>query len=200
MKISLNLETINQIDLSHLAQFLSWNPNYQNFFLEKAGKEPYKLLAFLSKEVQSDCCDLGTLYGSSALALSFNESINVLTLDTRRHIPETQGVVTIANRPNIKSMIASAQAVLPHIATCKLVYMDFESQNLDELNKVVNELEYYKFKGVLLVNDIYVNESMKAFWSNIPAHLKKIDATSVGHFTGTGIIVYDPESIDVEIN
>lgn len=200
MKISLNLESISNLNLHHLAHFLSWSQTYQHFFLEQPGKEPYKLLAYLSNQIKGDICDLGTLFGSSALALSNNEHNTVLTIDTKRQIPETQGVITIANRSNIKSMIASAQAILPYISTCKLVYMDFDSQNTEELQKVVNELDYYKFKGILVINDIYVNDYMKAFWENIPNHLKKIDVTRVGHYTGTGIVVYDPESIDIEVN
>lgn len=199
-KVSLNFDAINGLDLSHLAHFMSWNPTYQAFFSEQAGKEPYKLLAYLAKEIQGEICDLGTLFGSSALALSYNESNTVLTLDTCKRIPEMQGNITVLNRPNIKFLVASAQAILPHIAKSNLVYMDFDSQNIEELQKVVSELEYYNCKGLLLINDIHLNDQMKGFWENIPKHLKKVDVTRLGHFTGTGIVVFDPEHLDIDIN
>lgn len=200
MKVALSLETIQQLDLSHLAHFLSWNPPYQAFFLEQAGKEPYKLLAVLANAVQGSVCDLGTLHGSSALALSYNESNIVLSVDTRKHIPDMQGTITVLNRPNVKFLVVSAQAIIPHIAKSSLVYMDFDSLNADEYHKVVCELDHYQFKGILVINDIYLNDAMKSFWKTVPSHLKKIDATSLGHYTGTGIIVYDPNTIDVEVN
>lgn len=198
--ISLNLETLHKLDLSHLAHFMAWNPTYQKYFLEQPGKEPYKLLAYLASQIQGDIYDLGTLYGSSALALSFNERNNVLTLDNKKQIPEMQGNITILNRPNIKFLVVSAQAILPRISTSQLVYVDFDTVNTNELHKVVNELMHYQFKGILVVNDILLNDSMKTFWNNVPTSLKKIDVTAFGHFTGTGIIVFHPQTIDVMIS
>ena len=51
MHIALTKQEVNQIDLTHLAHFLQWNPSYQKYFLQEAGKEPYKLIAFLSKMI-----------------------------------------------------------------------------------------------------------------------------------------------------
>jgi hypothetical protein len=44
------------------------------------------------------------------------------------------------------------------------------------------------WKGVLIYDDIYYNDAMKAFWASLPE--PKIDATHIGHSTGTGIIEF----------
>ena len=45
------------------------------------------------------------------------------------------------------------------------------------------------YKGVVGFDDIYLNEPMKQFWHNLS--FTKYDATSVGHGTGTGIVLFE---------
>jgi hypothetical protein len=40
---------------------------------------------------------------------------------------------------------------------------------------------------------------MKDFWNTIPENLTKYDVTDIGHWTGTGIIVFDPNTYDIKI-
>lgn len=202
MLIELNKKAIDDIDLSHLAHFLQWNPTFQQYFVQETGKEPFKLLAFLSKAIGGVAIDMGTLYGSSALALSYNEHTQVLTLDTRKQIPDGQDgkdIITPLKRPNIRMLVASCQAVLPHAAKANLIVLDIDINLKTEILKIINQLLYYQFKGVLILDNINVNENMKEVWRSIPQTLKKIDVSSLGHHTGTGIIIYDPSYIDVTI-
>lgn len=200
MHIVITKQDIDKVDLSHLAHFLQWNPVYQKYFVEEAGKEPYKLIAFLSKAISGISVDMGTLYGSSALALSYNEQTQVLTLDNKRQIPDAQDLVTPLNRPNIKMIVASCQAVLPHAAKADLILLDIDVSLTTEIKKIINELLYFKFRGILVLDNINLTDEMKQLWVNVPNNLKKIDATSLGHHTGTGIIVFDPTHIDITIS
>jgi predicted O-methyltransferase YrrM len=203
MHIALNKHEVNQIDLTHLAHFLQWNPTYQQYFLQDAGKEPYKLIAFLSKTIGGMVVDMGTLYGSSALALSYNEQTQVMTLDTKRQIPDAQDLVTPVKRPNVRMIVASCQTVLPHAAKANLVLLDIDAHLTTEIKKVIHELAYYNFKGILVLDNIHLNDDMKSLWVDVGKELKNcktIDATMLGHHTGTGIIVYDPKHIDININ
>jgi len=45
------------------------------------------------------------------------------------------------------------------------------------------------FNGLLVLDDVYLNEAMKAFWASI-THTK-FDITTVGHWPGTGLVVYE---------
>jgi predicted O-methyltransferase YrrM len=203
MHIALTKQEVNQIDLTHLAHFLQWNPAYQKYFLQEAGKEPYKLIAFLSKRIGGVAVDMGTLYGSSALALSYNEQTQVMTLDTKRHIPDTQDLVTPLKRPNVRMIVASCQTVLSHAAKANLVLLDIDAHLTTEIKKIIHELAYHGFKGVLVLDNINLNDDMKSLWVNVGKELtncKTIDATLLGHHTGTGIIVYDPTHIDINVN
>lgn len=199
MHIVLNKNEVNQVDLSHLAHFLQWNPAYQQYFVQDAGKEPYKLIAYLSKQIGGVAVDMGTLYGSSALALSYNEQTQILTLDTKRQIPDTQDIVTPLKRPNVRMIVASCQAVLPHVASADLIYLDIDANLTAQIRKIIDELIYYKFLGILVLDNINLNDEMKKLWVDVAKSLKKLNATSLGHHSGTGIIVFNPEHIDVDI-
>jgi predicted O-methyltransferase YrrM len=203
MHIALSKHEVNQLDLTHLAHFLQWNPAYQQYFLQDAGKEPYKLIAYLSKTIGGVAVDMGTLYGSSALALSYNEQTQVMTLDTKRQIPDAQDLVTPVKRPNVRMIVASCQTLLPHAAKANLVLLDIDAHLTTEIKKVIHELAYYRFKGILVLDNIHLNDDMKSLWIDVGKELnncKTIDATTLGHHTGTGIIVYDPKHIDININ
>jgi hypothetical protein len=202
MLIELNKKAIDEIDISHLAHFLQWNPAFQQYFVQEAGREPFKLLAFLSKAIGGVAVDMGTLYGSSALALSYNEQTQVLTLDTKKQIPDDQNgqaLVTPLKRPNIRMLVASCQAVLPHAAQANLIVLDIDINLKTEILKIINELMYYQFKGIMVLDNINVNQNMKEVWRSIPQSLKKVDVSPLGHHTGTGILVYDPTYIDVTL-
>lgn len=200
--IVLTKEWIEDIDLLPLYPYLSWNPEYLQYFQQSCGQEPFKLLAYISKHCQGVATDVGTQYGSSALALSFNTDLQVDTFDKFRLIPTSNPsaqLLTIDNRPNIAYRILSAQSVISEIAKSTVVYLDINTVDGVEELKFIDQLHQLGFKGILIVDDIHLNETMQRVWSNVPNKLKKIDATAFGHWSGTGIIVYDPTFLDVNI-
>jgi hypothetical protein len=202
--IPLHKEAIDKVDLSPLANFLDWNPPAKQFFMSDAGQEHYKLIAYLSQQVTGEVFDIGTLFGASALALSLNDQSRVLTFDIRRVIPDidpnnptTQSLVTPLSRPNIKMYVASGQTAIPKISKSSLVVLDVDPHDGIQEADFVDRLIRHDFKGILVVDDINLNKNMRLFWENIPSYLKKLDATHLGHHSGTGIIVFDPSHIDV---
>lgn len=200
MQILLSKEAVSQVDLTHLAHFLQWNPVYQQYFVKEVGQEPFKLFAYLSKQIGGVAIDMGTLYGSSALALSYNENTKVVSFDTVRHIPDSQDIVTPLKRPNIKMFVCSCQAVLHYAATADVIVLDIDIRFSQEIRKIINELDYFKFKGILVLDNININDEMKQLWHEVANHHKKLDVTAIGHHTGTGIIVYNPSHIDIDYN
>ena len=43
-------------------------------------------------------------------------------------------------------------------------------------------------------DDIYLNEGMINFWNHVQTEFKTYDLTSIGHFSGTGLIDYSLKS------
>jgi hypothetical protein len=52
----------------------------------------------------------------------------------------------------------------------------------------LNYLSNIKYKGILLLDDIYLNNEMRLFWDGI--QLDKKDLTYLGHSTGTGVVFF----------
>lgn len=200
--IVLSKEWIEDTDLSPLYKYISWNPQYLQYFQQPSGQEPFKLLGYISKHCQGVATDIGTQYGSSALALSLSTDLHVDTFDKFRLVPTSNPssqVLTIENKPNITYRVLSGQAVLSKIAKSMVVYLDINTTDGIEETKIINQLQHLNFKGILILDDINLNDTMKTVWSTVPNTLKKIDATAFGHWSGTGIVVYDPSFIDVNI-
>lgn len=199
--IQLTKDVVQFVDLTHLQDHIAWIPQHAMFFMDQAGKEPYKLLACISKQLPpgSIVSDIGTLYGSSALALSVNESIEVHTYDVTSDIPNTTGLKTVLHRPNVKMTVVSAQAVLSKIATSDLISLDINTADGQEELKIIHKLAEFGFRGMLVLDDIHLNAVMENVWNKIPSHVKKIDVTEMGHWSGTGLLIYDEDFISVEV-
>ncbi len=45
------------------------------------------------------------------------------------------------------------------------------------------------FKGILFCDDIHLNPHMESFWNRI-TH-EKVDLTSIGHNTGSGLVIFE---------
>lgn len=198
--IVLNKERVDDIDLSSLYQYLTWNPQYLQFFSQKPGQEVYKLLGFISMHSGGVITDIGTQFGSSALALSLNNQVTVETYDKFKHIPDSNNQVqTIANKPNIKYKILSAQSIISKVAESNVIYLDINTGDGLEEIKMIKKLQELNFQGILVIDDIKLSEVMENVWKNVPKELKKLDVTEFGHWSGTGIVVYNPKNIDVNI-
>jgi hypothetical protein len=188
---------VEKIDLTNLSYYLSWDLDSKKYFLTNTGSEHYKLLAYLSNQIGGDIADIGTLRGASALALSLNENSNIFTFDILNQIPDEGD--TPVTRKNIHMYLIRGQDVIPLIKHCKLIVMDVDPHDGKQEVEIFNKLVEHKFQGILIVDDIHLNDGMERFWNSIPTHLKKLDLTHLGHGTGTGLVVFDRNVIDVDI-
>ena len=200
--LKIKKQEVNDIDLTNIYEYIDWNPTYHGFLQKLPGEEHYKLLAYMGKLVSNTpttlVSDIGTLYGSSALALSAaHPSVQVTTYDILNVIPNVQGIKTINNVSSIKRKIMSGQLDISNIAKSHLILLDIDPHEGTEETKFVKLLQTAGFKGLMLVDDIKLNDGMKKFWGGV--ELPKYDLTELGHWTGTGLIVYDPDIIDVQV-
>lgn len=180
MNITLDLATIGQMDLSRFLPHVA--PEYREFFPGEPGREHYKLLAYLASQFDgATIFDVGTDAGCSAMALSHHVNNHVISYD-------------IVNRrrsdfrlPNVEFRIGNVLEHGDELVRAPLI-------SLDTAHEGPFEHEFYQFlaaspfRGLLVLDDIYLNEPMKAFWDSI-TH-KKFDVTNFGHWSGTGLVIF----------
>ena len=176
-------EKIDKIDLSELGAYVN-NEEYRGYFLEKAGQEHYKLLAYISTTYSGKTLiDIGTNRGCSSLALAYNPENTVESFD-------------LYELKELSYLPLNINYTIDNILSGKYEDMIKESPfiMLDTFHDGVFEREFYaylqsiKWKGMLLLDDILLNDPMKEFWNDITE--EKYDISNVGHITGTGIVIF----------
>jgi hypothetical protein len=195
MKIIKN--NVNKIDLSHLVDNVS-REIHKKCILMEAGREHYKLLTYLSHQIQNGIIvELGTHNGTSSLCLCENLNNQVITFDI-------VDIYSIKKQPsNLIRKIGNIFNDDPTILLkSNLIFLDTSHTGEFEL-KIYEYLFKNNYKGILLLDDIFFNSEMISFWESIK--VKKYDITCVGqgghHNTptglcGTGLVDF---SNDVEI-
>jgi hypothetical protein len=159
----------------------------QNEYLAEPGKEHYRLLAYLSTFFNGQTIlDIGTHQGSSAAALCYNQENVVHTFDIVSNILvkkpnciyHTLNLWETHTREEYKNLILSSP----------LIFLDIDPHH------GIMEFEFYEwlvkhdYKGTLIFDDILHFEKMREnLWFKIH-HPNKIDLTSIGHWSGTGVV------------
>lgn len=158
---------------------LNHDPFY--FHLE-SGREHYRLLMYISTLYTNKILfDIGTNKCMSALALSFNKLNKIKTFDILRILPENPQV------DNIEYIIGDSISDVD-IKNSPFIFLDVDHDGPYE-KKVYNFLRSINWKGLLLLDDINLNDPMKIFWSNVVE--EKYEITYKGHWSGTGLVVFE---------
>lgn len=150
---------------------------------QKPGICEYQLYAYLSTKFNdSIILDIGTKYGGSALALSYNTSNHVRSYDIKE-----QGACFI-KRDNItwhiKQFTEDDGIDWDNVS---IVMLDVGWHTGKEEREMMQWLRDKGWKGILLHDDIspmwLSNHDM---WNEIPE--EKFDLTEIGHMSGTGLV------------
>jgi hypothetical protein len=164
-------------------------------FLGKPGREHYPLLAYISTLFNnSDIFDIGTHLGSSALALSYNDSNHVYSFDIVRkgNLPAPQNVTYLCEdlfEPDIRSKWEDKLLNAPFI------FMDIDPHEGTREFKFYEWLKEKQYKGFVIFDDIWYFKPMRDnFWYKIP-DAEKVDITHMGHWSGTGIVRFTPSEL-----
>jgi predicted O-methyltransferase YrrM len=185
--ITLDQTEINKIDLTWAEEMSGREglPHPQNL-VSPCGKEPYKLYAFLSKTFDDGVIlDIGSHYGNSGLALSYNETNKVISYELTEH--------------------GASKLKKDNITWKFMDFRDDEELDWDNINMIlidvdphdgVQEVEMIVFlrekgwKGILLLDDIHKDGLMEKFWSTFDEE-ERVDVTAVGHCSGTGLVEFE---------
>lgn len=181
-KIEIQIQDLLDIDLSEISNFIS-DEQAKSYFLAQVGEEHYKLLAYLSTFFNDVLIyDIGTYKGSSAIALSYNKNNRVRSLD----IIDNK---TITSQPkNIEWIIGDfLKEPVSDVLSSPLIMIDIDHTGKHE-KLMLDFLVEIGWQGFLLFDDIYFNKEMNDFWNSI--QYKKCDLTKIGHFSGTGMVLF----------
>ena len=165
-------DILNNFELQH-------NPYY--FHIE-SGKEHYRLLMYVSTLYNNEIIfDVGTNKCMSAIALSYNKLNKVKTFDIVKLLPENPNV------ENIEYILGDSTKDID-LKKCPIIFLDVDHDGIYE-DIFYDHLKSINWKGILILDDIHLNEPMKNFWNRIEE--KKYDITNIGHWSGTGLVVFE---------
>ena len=173
-------EVLDDLDMG-LYQTIN-NEEYQNYYLDKSSREHYRLLTHISNNFNGETfVDVGTLKGSSALALSTNKQNKIYSFN-------------LSNQLELSSIPENITFVIDNVIngefdnillSSKFILLDTFHDGGFEL-EFLNYIKSLNYKGVLILDDIHLNSEMKFFWENI--NEDKLDITHLGHASGTGVV------------
>lgn len=197
MNILLNNEILDSLDYSYFEDKCPDCDAYIHFFKKKSGEAHYRLLSYLSTQFNNiDIIDIGTNKGSSALALNYNKNNKIYSFDLKERcffIEEGQKSQVVPGRnyfyhPNVNFIVGNFLNFKDIILESPLILYDTNHNGVLE-NEFFNFLISNNYKGLVIFDDIHLNNEMKEFWNNITYH--KYDLTKYGNQTGTGLIDFN---------
>lgn len=174
---------LDAIDMETISRDFKPCPEIE-FLKEPAGTNHYRLLKWISRNYPyAKFSELGTYMGLSTLCLASDPTVLVTTYDV-----DFQYVKWRQRPKNVQVKHAEGlNAFNDDIISSTIIFVDTFHEGVME-RMVYDYLVRNKWKGILIYDDIYYNEPMRKFWESLPG--PKIDATDIGHVTGTGIIEF----------
>lgn len=155
-------------------------------FSFNVGKEAYPYYVDLSLNLpkKSLVSDLGTFEGLSALALSANDDVKVVSYDV------SLGRNLVSGRKNIVFVEGDVFDYIDDILKSNIILVDLDPHDGKQEERFLDILVERKFKGVSVWDDVNLNGLMRGFWNNIDDRLTKEVLLDTGHYTGTGVIYH----------
>jgi len=158
-----------------------------------SGKQEYRLYSYLTTFFNDiTILDIGTFDGRSSVALSHNETNQVISYDIEDKINNKNH--PIYSKKNIQFKIKNVLDDLNEelVKKCKIILIDIDHYETIE-KQIIARLKELDFSGLILLDDItnhpepVINVCMNRLWNSI--NETKYDFTKYGHFSGTGVIV-----------
>jgi len=189
-----SVSELNSLEFIDLFPYILWHENRKYFDLP-CGTEHYRLLAYMSLQLPKGqtILDVGTYLGMSAVALAYNRTCTVKSFDLVNHFGNQ--LVNPTHRSNISFQQENILEKLPeYLINCSFILLDTNHDGEFE-HTFFEALLKNNFQGVLILDDIHLNEAMKSFWNSIS--FKKIDITHIGHWSGTGAVIFNEKKVNL---
>jgi hypothetical protein len=187
MNLELDNNNLDSIDLPFKHSVFS-DERYQYLFW-KSGVEHYRVLNYISSLFENiTICDIGTKHGLSAIALA-NKNNHVYSYDLVDKLDSN--LKKLEQELNVDFFIRNcleAEEDKHRILSSKIVMLDTDHDGFFE-NKFYDFLVENNYKGLLILDDINLNDPMIKFWNRISQ--PKFDITRFGHHSGTGIVEFN---------
>jgi predicted O-methyltransferase YrrM len=152
-----------------------------SYFHLPPGREHYRLLMHISTLYNEETLfDIGTNRCMSAMALSHNPSNKIKSYDIVQVLGENPKI------PNVEFLLGDSTED-EDIKSTRFIFLDVDHDGLYE-DKFYAFLKRIEWKGILVLDDIHLNEPMMGFWNGIEE--EKYDLTQIGHWSGTGLVVF----------
>lgn len=179
---NISKQELDSLDMN-MSNFID-NTEYKEYFTGFSSMEHYRLLTYISNNMDNSILiDIGTLKGSSALALSSNKTNKVYSFNLHDELQ-------INSLPdNINFIIGDIldDKFLSLILKSKVILLDtFHDGSFEKM--FYEYLKFIGYKGILLLDDIKLNNEMIEFWDSIDND--KDDISHIGHITGTGVVYF----------
>ncbi len=200
--LRLSQTAIDAVDLTEFAARCV-DANDREEFIGFAGNQHYRLLAYLSSQVCGrTLIDIGTHRGSSALALSYNMTNTVHTFDIDDRLAQEWKMTKWANRDiqfhkeNLWDPAVRA-AWRDRLLSAAVIFMDIDPHDGPMELEFYHWLKAEGYQGLLVCDDIWYFKGMRDhFWYHVE-DADKVDATLVGHWSGTGIVHFGKTIVEV---
>jgi len=191
--VKITLTGFRSIDLEKMRPFVGDS----EWFYAQPGVEHHRLLAYLSTLFEGRMIfDIGTHFGDSAHALSYNETNRVVSFDVVDKVPTHR-----RRRQSITYQLADLfdpvvrEAWKTQLLDSALVLIDVDPHDGAREREFVEWLRRHAYRGIVVLDDIWYFKSMRdQLWYRIEDRYK-LDVTHVGHWSGTGIVSFNEEHL-----
>jgi hypothetical protein len=163
------------------------------------GKENHRLLSYFSTLFDDSIIMHIGDSSSATTALSFNKKNKVLWFDFKNENKNSLEENVIYNTDNLfddeiqeqyKVLILNTRfiylSVAPHIGTIEYIFYEY--------------LKKINYGGFIIFDEIWYHKEMRNnFWYKIPYEYR-YDLTHLGHWTGTGVVTFNPKIVFPKYN
>ena len=182
MKITLDNEILDALDMKSIESKLT---TYHGYFNDPSGRDHYRLLRYLAKQINGPIVEIGTHVATSVVALSADTTYPIVTYDIENiKQREFEDLTTVTFRI---CEFSNDTEYRDFILAASMIFIDAPHDGAFE-TFCYQWLKDNGYKGLTIWDDIYLNEPMRQFWSQVD--LPKQDISKYGHITGTGAIFF----------
>ena len=176
--------TNEELDAIDMSAFKITDNVPVQWFYGLSGREHYRLLAYIGSMFEYETlCDVGTYQGSSAVALAASSYNKVKSFDLIAQ-PEIEYI----KKDNIEFILDDVRNHNDVLKSSPVIMFDVDHDGTFE-DLFYKHLLDIKYKGIMIVDDINLNEAMWKFWASIKQ--TKSEITRIGHWSGTGIVLFN---------